>query len=84
MERSLILRMLPPLILHPFADAGGPGKLVESSRANLKLQGLLTQGEATREDDGEVCQDWRGMKIKREKTNNKSACANFTQGTSKC
>jgi hypothetical protein len=44
------LRTLPPLILHPFADAGGPSKLVESSRANLKLQGLLPQGEATRED----------------------------------
>lgn len=45
-----LVRTLPPLILHPFADAGGPGKLVESSRANLKLQGLLPQGEATRED----------------------------------
>jgi hypothetical protein len=45
-----IVRTLPPLILHPFADAAGPGKLVESSRANLKLQGLLPQGEATRED----------------------------------
>jgi len=43
-------RTLPPLILHPFADAGGPSKLVESSRANLKLQGLLPQGEATRDD----------------------------------
>ena len=41
---------LPPLILHPFADADGPGKLVESSRASLKLQGLLPAGESTRED----------------------------------
>jgi hypothetical protein len=40
-------RTLPPLILHPFADAGGPGKLVESSRANLMLQGLLPSGERT-------------------------------------
>lgn len=32
---------LPPLILHPFADATGPGKLVESSRASLMLDGLL-------------------------------------------
>jgi hypothetical protein len=47
---ALDARTLPPLILHPFADAGGPGKLVESSRANLKLQGLLPQGEATREE----------------------------------
>ena len=36
---------LPPLILHPFADAGGPEKLVESSRANLVLQGLLPAGD---------------------------------------
>ncbi len=38
-------RQLPPLILHPFADAGGPDKLVESSRASLVLQGLLPAGE---------------------------------------
>ena len=38
-------RKLPPLILHPFADAGGPEKLVESSRASLVLQGLLPAGE---------------------------------------
>jgi hypothetical protein len=36
---------LPPLILHPFADANGPGKLVESSRASLMLQGLLPSGD---------------------------------------
>ncbi|MEO8098373.1 MAG: hypothetical protein ABI811_11790 [Acidobacteriota bacterium] len=36
---------LPPLILHPFADASGPGKLAESSRASLMLQGLLPAGE---------------------------------------
>ena len=41
---------LPPLILHPFADAAGPNKLVESSRASLKLQGLLTAGDSTQED----------------------------------
>jgi len=41
---------LPPLILHPFADATGPNKLVESSRASLKLQGLLPAGESTPED----------------------------------
>lgn len=41
--------MLPPLILHPFADAGGPDKLVESSRASLMLQGLLPSGERTSE-----------------------------------
>src|ERR1700693_2645775 len=41
---------LPPLILHPSADAPGPARLVESSRASLKLQGLLPAGEATREE----------------------------------
>ncbi len=43
-------RTLPPLILHPFADPSGPGKLVESSRASLMLQGLLPTGEQTAED----------------------------------
>ena len=43
-------RKLPPLILHPFADAAGPDKLVESSRASLMLQGLLPTGERTTED----------------------------------
>ncbi len=49
LEKST-LPTLPPLILHPFADAGGPSKLVESSRANLKLQGLLPSGESSRDD----------------------------------
>jgi hypothetical protein len=42
--------MLPPLILHPFADAGGPDKLVESSRASLMIQGLLPSGERSADD----------------------------------
>jgi len=33
---------LPPLILHPFTDITGPTLLVESSRANLILKGLLS------------------------------------------
>lgn len=41
---------LPPLILHPFAEAAGPDKLVESSRASLMLQGLLPSGQMTREE----------------------------------
>src|ERR1700693_4313542 len=55
-------RKLPPLILHPFADAGGPDKLVESSRARLMLQGLLPSGERTTDDldksllDGRYCE----------------------------
>jgi len=43
-------RKLPPLILHPFADNAGPGKLVESSRASLMLQGLLPTGERSSSD----------------------------------
>ena len=41
---------LPPLILHPFADASGAGKLVESSRASLMLQGLLPWGKLSEEE----------------------------------
>ena len=43
-------RTLPPLILHPFADAAGPDRLVESSRASLMIQGLLPSGDHTSED----------------------------------
>jgi hypothetical protein len=54
--------MLPPLILHPFSDASGPGRLVESSRASLMLQGLLPSGELSVEElerrllDGRYCE----------------------------
>ncbi len=53
---------LPPLILHPFSDANGPSKLVESSRASLMLQGLLPSGQASAEElnrrllDGRFCE----------------------------
>lgn len=53
---------LPPLILHPFADAAGPDRLVESSRANLMIQGLLPAGERSAADldrallDGRYCE----------------------------
>ena len=56
--------MLPPLILHPFADASGPGKLVESSRASLKLQGLLPSGESTPEDLDRVLLDGRYSELR--------------------
>ena len=55
-------RKLPPLILHPFADSGGPDKLVESSRASLILQGLLPGGDHNPQDierkllDGRFCE----------------------------
>src|SRR5262249_45813859 len=41
---------LPPLILHPFADAKAPDKLVESSRASLIMQGLLPAGDRASAD----------------------------------
>ena len=53
---------LPPLILHPFSDSSGPGKLVESSRASLMLQGLLPSGELSPDEldrkllDGRYCE----------------------------
>ncbi len=57
-----VRRQLPPLILHPFSDSSGPGKLLESSRASLMLQGLLPTGEMSVEDldrtllDGRYCE----------------------------
>jgi hypothetical protein len=56
--------VLPHLILHPFADAAGPGKLVESSRASLKLQGLLPSGESSREDLDRVLLDGRYSELR--------------------
>jgi len=56
--------VLPPLILHPFADASGPGKLVESSRASLKLQGLLPSGESTQEDLDRVLLEGRYSELR--------------------
>ncbi len=39
-------------------------KLVESSRANLKLQGLLPQGESTREDLDRALLDGRFSELR--------------------
>ncbi len=36
---------LPPLILHPFADAASAGRLVDASRATLTLRGLLPDAD---------------------------------------
>lgn len=55
---------LPPLILHPFADAAGPNKLVESSRASLKLQGLLPAGESSEEDLDRALLDGRYSELR--------------------
>lgn len=55
---------LPPLILHPFADASGPGKLVESSRASLMLQGLLPTGDRNRSELDQALLDGRYQEIR--------------------
>ncbi|HTM48655.1 MAG TPA: hypothetical protein VL285_08245 [Bryobacteraceae bacterium] len=53
---------LPPLILHPFSDQSGPGKLVQSSRASLMLNGLLPNDESTEDEltrkllEGRICE----------------------------
>ena len=57
-------RTLPPLILHPFADRSGPDRLVESSRANLMLQGLLPQGERKPEDLERTLLDGRYAEVR--------------------
>lgn len=41
---------LPPIILHPFANAAAPESIAASSRANLMLQGLLPAGNQDVED----------------------------------
>ena len=41
---------LPPLILHPFSNQGGPGQLLEGSKAALMLAGLLP-GEGEDRDE---------------------------------
>ncbi len=60
--KSTPVWMLPPLILHPFSDATGPSRLVESSRASLMLQGLLPSGDLATTElerrllDGRYCE----------------------------
>jgi hypothetical protein len=55
---------LPPLILHPFADTTSPTKLVQSSRANLVLQGLLPAKEETIERLQEVLLEGRYCELR--------------------
>ncbi len=43
-------RKLPPLILHPFADAQGPERLTMSTRASLALRGLLPAEDLTQQE----------------------------------
>jgi hypothetical protein len=53
---------LPPLILHPFSDKRGPETLVECSRAQLMLAGILPMEGFEREAlekrviDGRICE----------------------------
>ena len=53
---------LPPLILHPFSDAGGPQKLARSSQAGLILEGLMPSSGADPDElerqllEGRMCE----------------------------
>jgi hypothetical protein len=60
---STLARTLPPLILHPFAEAGGRGKLEESQRASLMIQGLLPSGERSEDDLDRALLDGRFSEI---------------------
>jgi len=60
---STLTRSLPPLILHPFAQAGGRDKLEESQRASLMIQGLLPSGERSEDDLDRVLLDGRFSEI---------------------
>ena|SRR5579862_6341534 len=64
MTNANALRTLPPLILHPFADASGPHKLVESSRASLMIQGLLPSGERDAEELNRALLEGRYQEIR--------------------
>jgi hypothetical protein len=55
---------LPPLILHPFAEPASPNKVLESSRANLMMQGLLPSGEKSSEDLDQALLDGRYSEIR--------------------
>ncbi len=55
---------LPPLILHPFSDMGGPGKLIESSRASLMLQGLLPREQNSEEELERILLEGRYCEIR--------------------
>jgi hypothetical protein len=55
---------LPPLILHPFSDVHSPQKLVQSSRANLILQGLLPANEESLERLHEILMEGRFCEIR--------------------
>ena len=60
---STLARTLPPLILHPFAEASGRGKLEESQRASLMIQGLLPSGERSEDDLDRTLLDGRFSEI---------------------
>lgn len=55
---------LPPLILHPFASAAAPAKLIQSSRASLMLEGLLPQGELSQNELDNILLDGRYQELR--------------------
>src|ERR1700689_3088104 len=64
MNRAATATKLPPLILHPFADASGPDKLIQSSRASLMIQGLLPSGEHATDELDRALLDGRYHEIR--------------------
>jgi hypothetical protein len=56
--------VLPPLILHPFAEPANSNRVLESSRANLMMQGLLPTGEKSPEDLDKALLDGRYSEIR--------------------
>ncbi len=50
-KRQTAVRLeLPPLILHPLAEESSPENMLEGSRANLMLHGLLPTDEQTEDE----------------------------------
>jgi hypothetical protein len=47
-------KTLPPLILHPFGGGSSTEELLEGSRANLALEGLLSPAQAEEQDRYEL------------------------------
>ena len=55
---------LPPLILHPFSELNSPQRLIESSRANLMLQGLLPREDVAIDALDRIVLDGRFCEIR--------------------
>jgi len=78
---------LPPLILHPFSDHAGPGKLLASSRASLMLSGILPSGDASEDElqarllEGRFCELRMLYFVGRDLTRWIDQCVEFVSST---